>query len=189
MSVTRLLPKPSVSRDDVTHLAWDRGWRYHDMFAADDDRPFEKIWLTPNGETGIHWIEDHILDLSYLLLEGERQEDTAREIASAIPTYGREDLRELVEGASDWDDFMVALQHVAAAAPPEFDPEIFGWFEQAFEHEHPTVRKIAALSTAYPAWPEFRALLAEAANNDDVPEVRDVASRMLEDLDEKLAGA
>jgi hypothetical protein len=48
------------------------------------------------------------------------------------------------------------------------------------------VRKIAAISTAYPGWPEFRALLAHAAESDPDEEVREVAQRMLADLDEKL---
>jgi hypothetical protein len=187
MSVTRVLPKPSVSRDDVTELAWERGWKYHDMVGADEDQAFEKVWLTPDGRTGIHWLEDPVLDLNYVVIEGDGQDAIAREIEEAVPTYSREELRRMVERAEDWDDLMDALQHAAAAAPPEFDLETFGWFERAFAHEHPTVRKMAVISTAYPAWPEFRALLAEAADSDPDEEVREVAVRMLADLDEKLA--
>lgn len=187
MSVTRVLPKPSVSRDDVTHLAWDRGWRYHDMFGANETQPFEKIWLTPDGLTSIHWIEDHVLGLPYLLLQGKSQDEAAREIASALPTVDRSDLRAIVDEARTADDLVAALRHVAAAAPPEFDAEIFEWFERGFEHEDAAVRKIAAIASAYPAWPEFRARLLETASNDADPDVREAASIRLYDLDQKLA--
>jgi hypothetical protein len=38
VTITRVLPKQSVVRDDASSLATRNGWRYHDMFLADARR-------------------------------------------------------------------------------------------------------------------------------------------------------
>jgi hypothetical protein len=177
--LARVLPKPSVSRDDATHVAWSHGWQYHDMFLADGERPFEKVWLTDDRSTSIHWIEDPVLELSYLAVNGERCDEIADALRADLDTFDREDLRAMIERAHEWFDFLLALHHVAAAAPSVFDPELYAWFERGFTHEEPDVRKMAAILTAYPGWPEFRAPLEQLLEDPD-EEVREVAGQILQ---------
>jgi hypothetical protein len=176
--LTRVLPKPGFARDDATQFGVEHGWRYHDIFLADEEQPFEKIWLTEDGSTSIHWIEDHVLDLDYFAVQGDRRDDVVQAIRDDIETYDHAQLRELMESAEDWDDVLAALHHVAAAAPPQFDPELFEWFERGFTHEHPAVRKMTAILTSYPGWSQFREPLERLLDDEDA-EVRDVAATML----------
>jgi hypothetical protein len=176
--VARVLPKQSVSRDDATHLARRNGWQYHDMFLADGDQPFEKVWLTEDGATSVHWIEDPILELNYFAVDGEGRDEVVAELREDLDVYDREALRALVEGATEWFDLLPALHHVAAAAPPEFDQELFEWLDRGLTHEEPAVRKMAAILTAYPGWPELRAPLERLLEDED-EEVRTVAEQML----------
>lgn len=179
--LTRVLPKPGFARDDATQFGVEQGWRYHDIFLADEEQPFEKIWLTEDGSTSIHWIEDHVLDLDYFVVQGDRRDEVVRSIRDGIDTYEREQLRELMESAEDWDDLLGALHHVAAAAPQRFDPELFEWFERGLTHEHPSVRKMTAILTSYPGWSQFREPLQRMLDDEDA-ELRDAASMMLDKL-------
>jgi hypothetical protein len=176
--VTRVLPKQTVSRDDATHLARRNGWQYHDIFLADGEQPFEKVWLTEDGATSVHWIEDPILELNYFAVDGEQRDAVAAELREDLDVYDRDALRGLVEAAEEWFDLLAALHHVAAAAPPGFDPELFEWLERGLNHEEPAVRKMSAILTAYPGWPEFRAPLEQLLEDKD-EEVRAVAEQML----------
>jgi hypothetical protein len=179
--LTRVLPKPGFARDDATQFGVEHGWRYHDIFLADEEQPFEKIWLTEDGSTSIHWIEDHVLDLDYFAVQGDHRDEVVQSIRDDIDTYGRDALRELMERAQDWDELLGALHHAAAAAPPEFDPEFFGWFERGFAHEHPSARKMTAILMSYPGWPQLREPLERLLDDEDA-EVRDIARTMLEKL-------
>lgn len=177
----RVLPKVTVTRDEVTSLARSKGWQYHDMYVADGHQPFEKVWLTADGRTGIHWIEDQILELDYLVVEGDRVDEIARSLREDLDTFGRDELRALVEGACEWHTFLYALHHVAAAAPPAAEPELLTWFERGFTHEEPAVRNMTAILTSYPAWPELHRPLERLLGDDD-DNVRATAARMLEHL-------
>jgi hypothetical protein len=179
--LTRILPKPNVARDDATRMAWNNGWQYQDMFLADEERPFEKIWLA-DDHTSVHWIEDAILELNYFAVQGEQADEVAETIREDVDTYDRSELREMVESAERWNEFLVALHHAAAAAPAEFDPEFFEWFGRGFNHEHPIVRKMTVILTSYPGWPQFRTPLEQVLGDED-PEVRDLAEGTLRKLD------
>jgi hypothetical protein len=174
----RVLPKPGVSRDDASHAARRNGWQYHDLFLADGEQPFEKVWLNEPGDTSIHWIEDPILDLDYFVVQGAHQGEIADELREDFPTYSRDELRAGLDDAQDWPAFLLALQRAAAAAPPAYDPEIAGWFDRGFGHEEPAVRKMAAILTSYPGWPELRPALERLGDDEDA-EVRSVAQSML----------
>lgn len=169
----RIVPKPPFGRDDATRLAHRHGWQYHDLHAADGEQPFEKTWLA--GATSVHWIEDPVLELEYFAVRGA--DAVAERLRAELDTYERGDLHVLMQS----DHPLAALAHVAAAAPPEFDLEIFEWFETALQDADPALRTWAAMLTAYPSWPEFRAPL-EVLRGDSDGEVRAVAERMLEQL-------
>jgi hypothetical protein len=174
----RVLPKPAVTRDDASHTAQRNGWQYHDLFLPDGDQPFEKIWLTHDGDTSVHWIEDSVLDLDYFVVQGEHEREVADELREDLETYGRDELRAGLDEAQSWPDFLLALQRAAAAAPPAFDPEIAEWFDRGFVHEEPAVRKMTAILTSYPAWPELKAPLERLLDDEDA-EVGLVARQML----------
>lgn len=169
----RILPKPPFGREDATRLAHRHGWQYHGTTPAAGEQPFEKVWLA--GATTVHWIEDPVLELDYFAVRGAHA--VADRLRAELDTYERDDLQRLMQS----DHPLAALAHVAATAPPEFDLEIFEWFETALEDADPALRTWAAMLTGYPGWPEFRAPL-EVLRTDDDDEVRAVAERMLDQL-------
>jgi hypothetical protein len=185
--LTRILPKQSFTRDDASRLAHQHGWQYHNIFLPEGRQPFEKVWLTDDGLTSVHWIEDGEVDLNYFLLQGEHQPQVAGAIREDVETVGRDELRSMLDRAEESDEFLSALTMAAVSAPPEFDTEVFEWLERGFTHPRPPVRQAAAILTAYPGWPEFRAPLERLANEDEDDEVRQAAEAMLEDLAAKTA--
>ena len=177
----RVLPRPGVTRDDATHLAAHNGWQYHDMFLADGQQPFEKIWLAQDGTASVHWIEDRVIDLDYFAVQGDDPGPVVDAIRAGVPTYDRAQLAGEMEAAEHWDELLRALYRVAAAAPPEYDPQVFDWLARGFGDEHPTVRRMTAVLTSYLGWPELRAPLERLTRDEDV-ETREVAHRMLQRL-------
>src|SRR4051812_6441415 len=105
----RVLPKPSVTRDDATHLAAHNGWQYHDMFLAAGPQPFEKVWLAEDGAASVHWIEDRVIDLDYFAIQGEHPETVEQAIRDGVPTFDRAELTAEIAQAEHWDEFLRAL--------------------------------------------------------------------------------
>jgi hypothetical protein len=185
MSPTRLVPEPTITRDDVSGLAHEHGWTFQELYAADEEGPFEKVWLAPDGATTIHWIEDPVIAVDYLVIGGHDEVRVAQQISDQVPTLTREDMRRLMHSAGSWDEMVRAVGYVAATAPSQFDPEVFGWLERGLRHENPDVRRVAVAATAYPGWPELRAPLRAVAESDPEPDLRESATALLAHLEER----
>jgi hypothetical protein len=186
---TRILPKQTFTRDDASRLAHQLGWQYHDIFLPEGRQPFEKVWLTDDGHTSVHWIEDGEVDLNYFVVQGDNQPQVAAAIREDVEIVGRDELRSIFDRAEESDELLAALTMAAVAALPEFDHEVFQWFEAGFTHQRPSVRQASAILTAYPGWPEFRAPLERLASEDENDDVRETAEAMLEDLAAKTASS
>lgn len=180
MSFTRLSLKNSVTPGNLSHLAWDLDWDIYDIIKGDETRPFEKIWLANSGQTTIHYLEDRLIGVRYLLLEGKAQPETASQIREAIAVYAEADITAMFDQARGPKSLIRALRQMGAASQPAI--VIPAWcqrIEKAARHESPDVRYAAVLALAYTGWRTLRPLLEELAADDPDPDVQKTAAAAL----------
>jgi hypothetical protein len=189
MSSSRLIIKDNMSLEKVNALAWAENWYLHDFNPQTENSPYNKIWITQDDKTGIHYIEDFFMNVRYFLIEGENQQLILQRISSLLDTYSREETIQMFKDATDSQGVINAIYHVGIAANSPIDDEVFSIFKAGFQHKDPEVRKATILSTVSVGWLEFHKSLEQIAINDSDLDVRRYASRALQTLAHKeIAG-
>jgi hypothetical protein len=185
MSSSRLIIKDNMSLDKVNALAWTENWYLHDFNPQTENSPYNKIWITQDDQTGIHYIEDFFMNVRYFLIEGENQQLILQRISSFLDTYTREETIQMFKCATDSQGIISAIYHVGIAENSPVNDEVFSIFKTGFQNNDPEVRKATILSTVSVGWPEFRESLEQIATNDSDLDVRRYASRTLQTLTNK----
>src|SRR5262245_12367787 len=176
----RIALRESVTRQKLDSAAWDNNWDFDQIIQRSETRPFEKIWLTPDEQTAIHYIEDFLLGINYLLIQGAEADQVAQQARATIETYSNADIRQMAQQAKGRDDNIRAVYYAAIAAPLQYDESFFKIFQQAFAHENPDVRSAGVVASGYVEWPEFREPLEKLQQSDPDETVREDARVMLE---------
>ena len=176
-----LIPKGEDPHDEINDLTWEKPWFLVKRVDRDPDNriPYELVWKTPDEETSIHYIEDELVQFSYIVVKGSDSQEVADEIRSGMAMYSVDDIFRWLDEARPGGDMMQAVAHLGVAAPRRFDSAFFGRFEQAFASSDPEVRRTAIWSCGYPAWPEFLSILERLSTEDSHPEVREDAGILL----------
>jgi hypothetical protein len=174
--------KENVNINDVDTLAWREEWNIQASIPRTRDNPYEVIFTAEDG-TSIHYIEDFLLGVNYLLLEGEDPAPTAERILGKLPTYSIDEIQRLVERCRTRDEQIRAIYLAAAATTPRFDASLYRLFEITLASNNPEVRSAAILGMGYAAWPAFKALLQPIEATDPDARVREDARAMLESLE------
>jgi hypothetical protein len=165
---SRLVPLKKVTRKDFDELALDKEWMPMSENAGDDFRPYEKIYMHPELEAEIYWVENDILGFNYIIVSGPDHEAVAKE-ASEIPHHTAESLQvEWDKAEADTEKRIPLLQIAAYAADTaKFDPKIFSFFEWAFENSDPAFRTIALNASVVLDWPQFDKYYQQLKNDPD----------------------
>jgi hypothetical protein len=182
MSDLRIVLKESVSNDDIDRLAWQQNWELYDLLPRTEKAPLTKIWITPDEQTGIHYIEDFYISVRYLLLRGNDIEKIAEKIQASLDTYSLEELHQKVGEVKDKNECIAVILRLGAATTQNYDPRIFQDFKTLMSHPHPDVREAAMFATTYAGWREFREALQHLKEHDPEPTVRKFARTTLESL-------
>ena len=161
----KIAVQPAVSMDDLDLLAWRDNWDMVDLLTRTPERPREVIYAA-GDDVHVHYIEDYVLGVDYIVLEGERAAKVAATIRTKLDTLGLDEIVAQLAAAKDRAQKVQALHVLAAAAPREYDPAVFETITRALRDSDPEVRFAAALATAYAEWREFRAPLADVAMHD-----------------------
>ena len=172
--------KELVSENEIYTAALRHDWLWWDKTLANEDNPYEVVWITDDEKNTIHYIDDHLINLRYLVVQGEAVDEIAKQIHSSLATYTREEIRQTVEEATTRDQYIHAIYQVGIAAPQDYDPELFEWFKIGLSNPDAKVRKATILAIGYVGWLEFRAVLQELKTNDPDQSVRQRASILLE---------
>ena len=181
---TRLNLKNDVTVGDLSRLAWDLDWDIYDIIRGDDRTPFEKVWLANGDRTAIHYVEDRLIGVRYLRIEGEGQAEIAPRIRANVGVYDRAEITAMFDSVGDDRALVRALRHMGTAAQP--DAANFEWldrFREAAGHPNPVVRRAVVLAAVYTGWPELRPLIQSLASVDPAPRTRARARSALHALE------
>jgi hypothetical protein len=180
----RLPLKESAERDDVDSLAVDHNWMLYDVIPRTEETPRETIWLTEDEAVTIHFIEDHLIDINYFLLEGvsDRVQKISELIQSNLQIYSLKEIESFAKTASNENDIIRALYYSAACSSSSFNKNLFSIIKSGIESEEGEVRRAAIVAMGYLAWPEVKSYLEALRDNDLDKKVRRDAKLMLEGL-------
>jgi len=179
MTWERVLIRESVHPEEINQIAYENGWQFQELILPTETQPFEKIWVTADGEIQIHYIEDYLLGVRYLLVNGENRDTIISLIQTRIATFDRASIQLQLETATDANLAIRATYHLAVIAPEMFDPELFAYFKAMLLHPNNEVRRAAIFATAYAPWTEFRPYLERMKADDAAEDVREYAAFML----------
>lgn len=180
MRTIRVVLKPSTSEEDITALAGRHGWHFQEALGPTEQQPYEKIWIAPDNYTSIHYIEDFLLRIRYIIVTKDRPDEVVAQIQSGLDVYSRDEILGLVDTADELNQRILALHRVAGAAPQEFDQAIFDCLQRAMNDPEVAIRRAAIFATTYAHWPEFQESLERLQASDDDPSVRELARHVLE---------
>jgi hypothetical protein len=175
----RLVLKSNVTRDDISGIAWQEDWELFDIIKQDEHNPFRKIWVTRNEQSGIHYIEDFLLELPYLEIKGENQEKLGDVIRSKIGIYDLDELHADIQNSKTSDQLIAAIYRLGAALYGDYNAELFHDFEHCFSHPDHEVRKAGIFASIYVGWKEFKEPLERLRDEDPDESVKKFATTTL----------
>ncbi|WP_369387698.1 hypothetical protein AB5J72_08835 [Streptomyces sp. CG1] len=112
---------------------------------------------------------------SFLAVGGSPAEgvrEIERSIEKNLEPWTLRELLSAVDRVSGAGDLTQALLRAGVGSPHDFDKRFFKRIKAAFGHPDPRVRYAGLWATAYSRWSEFRDLIAEMAESDDVDDLR-----------------
>ncbi|MFE7126902.1 hypothetical protein [Streptomyces sp. NPDC057617] len=185
----RLVPKSGTGRTDIEHLAEQLDWTYHQKTPKGEQTPFEIIWLSTDRGAAIHWIEDHLIRVDYLLIQGPDVDPTLGELESRLDLHSSESLQDLFDGTRDGSAVMDALHVLGVHCSGPFEPDLFALFRWSMHDPDPLVRRVALLMVSLTNWNEFIPLLDYIRKHDSVESVRAQAETIFDVMSTQLNAA
>jgi hypothetical protein len=175
----RLVIKDYVRREDIDRIAEREGWQFRREVPAQPQKPYSKIWLTQDGETGAAYVEDALINVRYLEVRAYDLPSAVQRIAAVTDTYSDAEIRGMLAYASTPEQWVDVIHKAAVAAPRQFDPSYFQLLLKAKDHPDPRVREAFIEAAPYVLWREMEEPLKEMEKNDPDPEIRRKAGIML----------
>ena len=77
-------------QEKVNVLAWTENWYLDDFNPRTEESSYNKTWITQDDQTGIHYIEDFLINIRYFLIEGKNQAQVIAKIRFSLDTYSEE---------------------------------------------------------------------------------------------------
>lgn len=187
--------KNAAIKQKFIEFASNNGWQLKASREVDIENylPLEIAWVTPDEQTAIHYIEDWYLEdgalypfslkTPFLIIEGDNLKKVAQNVSSFFDTYSDEEILQWVETASNSEDLIEAIVHLAYAAPEQFDSRYFYCLQLALSNSDTWVRLAAVWAIGCIGWREFQDVLENKSETDSSYDVRLQASQMLEVFD------
>ncbi|MDA0182772.1 hypothetical protein OJ997_20840 [Solirubrobacter phytolaccae] len=177
---TRVALSPDVTRDDVETAAWVMDFFIDHRTDGDKDTPREDVWRTIDEKTWLHEVEDPVTGLRFLVVRGEDRDKHVRRIRKELDTVTHTEALKALKAASSRDDKLEALYQTGIAAPEEPNQRVVSALTKALEGEDDYhLRQAALIAIAYTSWPDFKAAVKTAAEDDESEAVRSTAHGML----------
>ncbi len=184
MKRTRLVLTQKTTEEDVAAIAGALGLSLF-AFRPDGGHTYERIFATPDQTSALTYVEDRALGLRYIALTGPASAAIEDVLRRNVPLITPELVHPLFQHAQSREEWITAITHGAAVSNSDFDLAMFAAFEKVLRHPEIDVRKAAVFATSYPGWKEFQPLLQELSETDPSPDVRYMAARVIETMQER----
>ncbi|HEY1345687.1 MAG TPA: hypothetical protein VGF54_11910 [Streptosporangiaceae bacterium] len=177
----RIVLSPRVTRREFEDIAFGSGWRLHEVVEAAEEHPYEEIWSVDNGRSAVHYIEDGLLGLLYVIVLGEHVDELEASLRRALETVRPADALEWLDDAASAERRVQAAAYLAASAEHPA-PDLIEAFDRLMRDPVADVRRAAIFAATYPAWPELLPLVQNVARDDADAGVRDAAQEIAQIL-------
>ncbi|WP_329378420.1 HEAT repeat domain-containing protein [Streptomyces sp. NBC_01716] len=183
ISTVRLVPAPLVDIESAAATFISLGLTKHAAHIAEANQASaEEIWLTGDAETSVHWVNDELLDVSYIVVRGGNADSLAENIRSELPMDGIPDLQARAIADRDPDVLIDTLYRTAVVAGSKYDPRAFALLRWGLGDPDPLIRRVSLVAVSITGWERFIPILDEISKQDIVSEVRDQAARVRDGL-------
>jgi hypothetical protein len=168
---------PGTTREKFTAAATVLGLEKHSTLEGDGDKVAEEeIWVTPDKQNAIRWVEDPLLGLTFLRFQGPLRQRLVRDLK--VKMHPPEEVIEMAQRAKKHDSQVDAIARLAITFP-DYDEEAFALFVRYLQMQHPLLRRATLNAMGYRCWAEFIPLMEHVAQSDPAEEVRKTAERLL----------
>jgi hypothetical protein len=157
--------------DDIIELADQERWSPAGSHPGGSGVPPQVYWTTADGRTHVTWIEDTLVRLPWVQLDGPDEAAVAASLVARVEAVPPDEALAAWEGATDDLGREIALGWATLLAARGPDPRVLAVFRAAMSHS----RDLALLATKWcsrAAWPETLALLDEVAASHADADVR-----------------
>jgi len=164
-------------------FAFKQKWELLGVFEADPDKgqAAQIVCSDPATKCRCYYVEDYLIDLRYLILEGKKEKELAENIfkAKGIKLIIPEKIFSMVNKAKTRKDLVLGLRMLAVISPEQYEENFFNLFMIGLEHKDPFVRHASLKIVTYPSWKEFNMVVKEMSKNDPDPVVKETAQGFL----------
>lgn len=162
----KLVLKPTSGETDVKLIAMIHGWQLQRENEAGPTMPRQILWATPDGSTSVVYIEDQILQLGYLLVNGPEEASVHKQVVDGLEIYTFDHLRRLEAADLPADEAITMVNVAAIMGPADYDAQFFELLKQALRHADLAVRRTAIFAITYLPWRQFHELLEQTGQTD-----------------------
>jgi hypothetical protein len=144
----------------------------------DNHHPQSFVFDVEARDTRVYWVDDYIVDMPYVVVEGTNAEEIAEELRVDLGVPGHDDVFERWDTADDEEAAVFAMFYLGISAPPSSSPQHLARFDAGLRSDSRFVRLATLTAMGYRAWAELSPL-AERACDDLDHEVAEVAQRLV----------
>ena len=170
-----------TSQADFERFAVGNDWLAH------DERPglvpkaaYEKVWVTPDRGTSIHYVDDPTPRERYVVVQGPHAGSVASQMCAAnLDVRTREDVfNRGLAAATTPERTTVAWQ--LAVTTPLHDKKVQDVLKSLYENGNELVRSAVVDAIGYRGWAESRPFLEDVASKDASAELREKARKIVD---------
>ena len=180
MNDKRIPLKDYVTDDIVVAESSYNDWLWWGEISRTEKTPYEIVFIKPGKKAYIHYIEDYMVKVKYIVARGEEADKVIEEAKNSLDCYSWQEILNEYAISDNHKQKIQTIYIAGTAAPLEFSPEHKKFFDDSLQEEHPDVRIATIIAMGYMSWTEWIPVLEDLKNNDPDETVRDSAAGMLE---------
>jgi hypothetical protein len=150
--------KETSGEIDVRLIASINSWQFLIEHPFSNNTPHQIKWVY-NNDTVITFIEDFLLQLNYLFVQGIDSDIIKQQAINGLEIYTEADIYRLNTEIIHSPEACVLIKVAALMASKVFHQGIFELFLRAFSSNSPDVQRAAVFAVNYIPWVEFRETL------------------------------
>ena len=157
-----------------------QGWLYWESFQKSEVAPREVVWMTQDYQTTVHIIEDHFIDISYLVVRGPNASNIASKLQSFSAVLSQQEILAHLNEDLDMEELKYTIFAAAIAASSDDRESLINTFRDIFNHENTAIRLVGLEAASYVDWPEIKELVKQVNLTDPNERVQQYSYALLD---------